>query len=195
MLFWFGCSSNEIFVDIHKAALIVFWSKSMIRFVLLFALFCYFWLELAAFSAFAGHVGLLGCFVEIIVSLIVGARILGSQPREMLQALQSQVSSKSDPRLLLLGGLRLLFAGFLLVLPGLLTDMIGLWLWISSLLLRSSSSRQQSSTRSGENSVGGQGFQEAWQGNEFDERLKGKARAAGDSDIVDATIISDEDKS
>lgn len=128
------------------------------------------------------------------VSLVVGARILGSQPKEMMQALQLQVSKGGDPRLLLLGGLRLLIAGLLLVLPGLMTDFIGLWLFISGRYLQSTQAEPSSSPWREEcNSNEGQGFEEAWRGDEFEQRLRNKGRPANQSDIVDATIISTDD--
>ena len=167
----------------------------MIR-VILFALFCLvFLIEMSFFLAFVDHFGLFLGFLEILVTFLLGLKLIASRPLVIIQQLQKELAAGGNPREILFGGLRLFIAGFFLVLPGLVSDMVGLWLWLASLLSRKSCNSTQSDWVDDGAFIGpeAQDFNDAWQGDEFSERIKGKSSPVDAGDIVDATIISIDD--
>ena len=160
-------------------------------------LFCFiFLIEMSAFLAFVDSFGIFFGFFEVLLTFVFGLKLISSRPFVVMQQLQQELAAGGDPREILFGGLRLFIAGFFLVLPGLVSDSIGIWLWLASLLSNKSQPAGQSEWGSdGVNSEPASNeFNDAWQGDEFSDRIKGKVSAVDAGDIVDATIISTDDQ-
>lgn len=150
-------------------------------------------LEVSVFISFVERFGLFLGFFEIIVTVIFGFRLMSARPMVAIQKFQQQLAAGvGNPRHILYSGVRRLIAGFFLILPGFVSDVVGLWLWLSSVIKEKGGNlgpnhwnENNSSGKSATND-----FDEAWRSDEFSERIKGKPSTVGSSDIVDATIIS-----
>jgi UPF0716 family protein affecting phage T7 exclusion len=160
-------------------------------------LFCLvFLVEISVFLAFVDRFGLFLGFLEILVTLVLGLRLISSRPLVVIQQLQQELAAGGDPREIIFGGLRLFIAGFFLIMPGLVSDMIGIWLWLASLLggKPAASNRSEWANNGDSPEVRPHDFDDAWHGDEFSERIKGRSSPVDAGDIVDATIISTDDK-
>ncbi len=166
----------------------------MIRLIILIAVFFWMTLELIAMSQFVSHFGLLGMFAETILSFVIGVKVLTTQPSGMLQKLQLEIAAGHDPKKFLFGRLRLFLSGVLFIIPGLISDVIALFLFISS--YRSSEvSETNASPWTTQTTVEPQkDFDEAWEGDEFSKRMRKHNHQVEESEVVDAQIISSEDK-
>lgn len=163
----------------------------MIRFMLIAFFFLYIALELFLFGLFKQKFGGVVAFLEVMATTIVGVRILSSQPAGLLRDFQQQMSTGGDPKALLSGGLRILLAGFLLVLPGLVTDLIGLRVWLG--VKFGAGARAEGASPWSTSAKPSQDFDQAWQGSDFDEKMKGRPKFEQSVNIEDATIISTEE--
>lgn len=167
----------------------------MIRLIFFILCCLIFFIEISAFLAFVETFSVFFGFLELLVTFVFGLRLVSSRPFVVMQQLQEQLAAGGDPRSILFGGLRLFIAGFCLVLPGLVTDFIGLWLWLATLLAQDSHPISQSewANDGGPEEPVTHKFDEAWQGDDFSTRRKGKPSTVNPGDIVDATIISTDD--
>lgn len=170
----------------------------MIRFILLFVVFFWVAFELIAVSQFAAHFGIVNVFLEVIASMVIGFKLLSSQPGGLMQKLQQEIAAGHDPKNFLFGRLRVFFAGFLLVLPGLISDGLGLLLLLMNFSSRESSeSASYSSPWNAENRAANEphkDFEDAWEGDEFTKRMRKHQAEPDHAEVVDAQIISTEDK-
>ena len=142
------------------------------------------------FQYLARYVGVFGCFFELLLSLMAGIHILSHQPKDMLNQMQQQLKSGQDPKSFLMGSLRVFASGVLLIMPGILSDVYGIWLWVTSGAWRSVVSSKMTGGAPAESS---NQFEQSWSGDQFGDKMDGKSKIRP-SDIVDATIISTEEQ-
>lgn len=88
------------------------------------------WVEITAFIAIGGEVGVLLTIIGVFVTAVVGISLLKSQGRSVMVNLQAQVSRGEAPLKSVADSLALLAGGVLMLIPGYVTDAIGLLLFI-----------------------------------------------------------------
>ena len=91
--------------------------------ILFFLLFSFF--ELYVLLEFAATTTPFWALSEIVITAFVGLRLLRSEGISRLRRGLASVNSKSEPLVGLIEGLFLAIAGALLLLPGLVTDFLG----------------------------------------------------------------------
>ncbi|RKS84425.1 UPF0716 protein FxsA [Orbus hercynius] len=99
------------------------------RFLLIF--FVYLYLEISVFVAVANTVGVLLALIGIIATSVIGLSLVKSQGLKNLTLMQHKMSNNENPNHELVRSVSLLFAGFLLFIPGFLTDIIGALILLS----------------------------------------------------------------
>jgi UPF0716 protein FxsA len=87
-------------------------------------------LEIAGFILVGGWIGVLPTLLLIVITTILGFVILRIQGFMTLMKVQRRLQAGEHPAMDVLGGALLMFGGLLLVLPGFITDIIGLLLLI-----------------------------------------------------------------
>lgn len=101
------------------------------RFPLLLALFLGVPLiEIAAFVVVGGRIGVLPTIAVVVLTAIAGSILLRVQGLGVLERIRGETGTGSVPGRELVHGLMILVAGFLLLLPGFVTDAVGLLLFI-----------------------------------------------------------------
>lgn len=88
------------------------------------------WVEITAFIAIGGEVGVLLTIIGVFVTAVVGISLLKSQGRAVMFNLQAQVSRGEAPLKSVADSLALLAGGVLMLIPGYVTDAIGFLLFI-----------------------------------------------------------------
>lgn len=82
-------------------------------------------IEIGLFIAVGGRIGLWPTLAIVLVTAIVGARLVSMQGRGVLLSLQTEFAGGQFPARTLAHGAMILVAGALLVTPGFLTDVVG----------------------------------------------------------------------
>lgn len=120
------------------------------------------WIEFSAFIFIGGEIGALLTLLGIFVTAIVGLSLLRSQGRAVMANLRAQVTRGEAPLKSVADSLSLLMGGILMLIPGYVTDAIGLMLFIPGIRTAAGfllMSRLKNSSRfTGFASMGGQGF-------------------------------------
>jgi UPF0716 protein FxsA len=86
--------------------------------------------EIAVFVMVGSEIGALATIALVIATTILGAVLLRVQGFGVIQRIRNSVEQGGTPTRELVHGLMILAAGILLVLPGFITDAIGLLLFI-----------------------------------------------------------------
>lgn len=89
-------------------------------------------IELALLSQLMDRMGILTTITVVVVTGIVGISLAKQQGLEIWNKIQRQMASGQPPSQEILHGLMILFAGALLLTPGLLTDCVGFSLLVPS---------------------------------------------------------------
>jgi len=88
------------------------------------------WMEFSAFIYIGGEIGALLTLLGIFVTAIVGLLLLKNQGRAVMANLKDQVTRGEAPMRSVADSISLLFGGILMLIPGYVTDAIGLVLFI-----------------------------------------------------------------
>lgn len=86
--------------------------------------------EIAAFIAIGGQIGIAATLLMILVTAIIGSILLRIQGLSLIREIQSEVDSGRVPGRALGNGAMILVAGILLLTPGFVTDSIGFLLFV-----------------------------------------------------------------
>lgn len=95
---------------------------------LLLILFVYVYIEISIFVAIANTIGVFLALICIITTSIIGLSIIKSQGLKNFTLLQKKMSNNENPTNELIKNVSLLIAGFLFLIPGFLTDFLGIML-------------------------------------------------------------------
>ena len=87
-------------------------------------------LEIAGFIIVGSKIGVLATLGLIILSIFVGVFLLRFQGLGLIQRIREETAAGRTPKRELVHGVMLVFAAFLLIIPGFITDIIGLLLFI-----------------------------------------------------------------
>jgi len=87
-------------------------------------------LEIAAFVLVGSRIGVLATLGMVLVTAVVGSVLLRVQGFGLLRRIQAETDSGRVPGRELVHGAMILLAGFLLLLPGFVTDAIGFLLFV-----------------------------------------------------------------
>ena len=88
------------------------------------------WVEFSAFIFIGGEIGALLTLLGIFVTAIVGLSLLKNQGRAVMANLRNQVTRGEAPLKSVADSLSLLVGGILMLIPGYVTDAIGLMLFV-----------------------------------------------------------------
>lgn len=95
---------------------------------LLLIFFVYVYIEISIFVAIANTIGVFLALICIITTSIIGLSIIKSQGLKNFTLLQIKMSNNENPTNELIKNVSLLIAGFLFLIPGFLTDFLGIML-------------------------------------------------------------------
>jgi UPF0716 protein FxsA len=87
-------------------------------------------LEIAGFIVVGSKIGVLATLALVILSIFLGVFLLRLQGFGLIQKIREETAAGRTPKRELVHGVMLLFAAFLLIIPGFITDIIGLLLFI-----------------------------------------------------------------
>ncbi|NSX53587.1 FxsA family protein [Parasulfitobacter algicola] len=87
-------------------------------------------IEIALFIQAGKFIGLWPTLIIVILTAILGTRLVKSQGLSIIRRLQDAMSDLKDPTLPLVEGAMVLFSGALLLTPGFFTDAVGLLLLV-----------------------------------------------------------------
>ncbi len=87
-------------------------------------------LEIAGFIVVGSKIGVLATLGLIILSMFLGVFLLRLQGLGLIQKIREETAAGRTPKRELVHGVMLVFAAFLLIIPGFITDIIGLLLFI-----------------------------------------------------------------
>jgi UPF0716 protein FxsA len=87
-------------------------------------------LEIAGFIVVGSEIGVLATLGLIILSIFLGVFLLRFQGFGLIQKIREETAAGRTPKRELVHGVMLVFAAFLLIIPGFITDIIGLLLFI-----------------------------------------------------------------
>ena len=87
-------------------------------------------LEIAGFIVVGSKIGVLATLGLIILSIFLGVFLLRFQGFGLIQRIREETAAGRTPKRELVHGVMLVFAAFLLIIPGFITDIIGLLLFI-----------------------------------------------------------------
>lgn len=93
---------------------------------LLLIFFIYVYIEISIFVAIANTIGVFLALICIITTSIIGLSIIKSQGLKNFTLLQKKMSNNENPTNELIKNVSLLIAGFLFLIPGFLTDFLGI---------------------------------------------------------------------
>ena len=88
------------------------------------------WAELAAFIAIGSEIGVLVTIIGIAVTAVVGLSLLRSQGRAVMASLQQKVARGEAPVASMADGAAIAAGAVLMLIPGYITDAMGLVLFI-----------------------------------------------------------------
>lgn len=100
------------------------WKLSM-RYSPLILLFIYIYLEVSVFVMVADEIGVLLALIAIIATSLIGLSLVKSQGLKNFVAMQQKMANNKNPTSELVKSVSLLLAGFFLLIPGFLTDILG----------------------------------------------------------------------
>ncbi|CBG40516.1 FxsA family protein [Helicobacter mustelae] len=101
-------------------------------------LWVYLILEILAMVYMSDRIGFMWAFVEVIVSACIGTLVLLNTKMGILEALNGLSAPQIDPSNFVRGNFAKVFGALLLILPGVLSDILGLVLLINAyFILRS----------------------------------------------------------
>ena len=86
--------------------------------------------EIAAFIAIGGKIGIFATLLMIFVTAVIGSILLRIQGLSLINQIQSEVAAGRVPGRALGDGAMILVAGILLLTPGVVTDSIGFLLFV-----------------------------------------------------------------
>jgi len=86
--------------------------------------------EIAAFVVVGKYVGVLTTLGLTVLATVVGLALLRIQGAGVLRRLQTESQSGTDPAREIVHGAMIVIAAFLLILPGFLTDIVGILLFL-----------------------------------------------------------------
>lgn len=87
-------------------------------------------IEIAGFVIVGSEIGVLATLGLIILSAVLGFALLRRQGLSLLNQMKAETAAGRAPQREIIHGTLLIFAGILLIIPGFLTDIIGLLLFI-----------------------------------------------------------------
>lgn len=87
-------------------------------------------LEIAGFVVVGSEIGVLGTIGLVLLSAVVGSILLRVQGFGAMNRARAEIEAGRDPSRELANGAMIAFAGILLVLPGFITDIIGILLFL-----------------------------------------------------------------
>jgi UPF0716 protein FxsA len=87
-------------------------------------------IEIATFIVVGGKIGVLWTIALVVLSSIAGALLLRLQGFGAINRIRNEVEAKRNPSRELAHGAMIMLAGLLLLIPGFVTDIIGLLLFI-----------------------------------------------------------------
>ncbi|MCX8650146.1 FxsA family protein [Gilliamella sp. B2776] len=87
--------------------------------------FIYAYFELSFFINVADSIGVFLALIGIIATSIIGFSLIKKQGLNNLSIMQQKIANHQSPKDEIIKSVSLLFAGFLLLIPGFLTDMLG----------------------------------------------------------------------
>ncbi|MGD9915581.1 MAG: FxsA family protein [Rhizobiaceae bacterium] len=102
----------------------------MTRFITLFILFLLPVLEIAGFIIVGGRIGVLATIGLVLLAGIVGVALLRSQGAGAVNRIRAAAGTGKVPGRELAHGAMIMVAGILLIIPGFLTDIVGLLLFV-----------------------------------------------------------------
>ncbi|NUF28000.1 FxsA family protein [Gilliamella sp. ESL0254] len=95
------------------------------RFIGFIIFFIYVYCEVSFFIAVANTIGVFLALICIIATSILGFSLVKTQGLKNLSIMQQKIANKQSPKDEIIRSVALLFAGFLLFIPGFLTDILG----------------------------------------------------------------------
>jgi UPF0716 protein FxsA len=87
-------------------------------------------LEIAGFIVVGSKIGVLATLALVVLSIFLGVFLLRLQGLGLIQKIREETAAGRTPKRELVHGVMLVFAAFLLIIPGFITDIIGLLLFI-----------------------------------------------------------------
>ncbi|PXZ02512.1 FxsA family protein [Gilliamella apicola] len=87
--------------------------------------FIYAYLELSLFIKVADSIGVFLALIAIIASSVIGLYLITKQGLKNLSIMQQKIANHQSPKDEIIKSVSLLFSGFLLLIPGFLTDILG----------------------------------------------------------------------
>ena len=87
--------------------------------------FIYAYFELSLFITVADSIGVFLALIGIIATSIIGLSLIKKQGLKNLSIMQQKIVNQQNPKDEIIKSVSLLFAGFLLLIPGFLTDILG----------------------------------------------------------------------
>ena len=87
-------------------------------------------IEIAGFVIVGSEIGVLATLGLIVLSAVLGFALLRRQGLSLLNQMKAETAAGRAPEREIIHGTLLIFAGILLIIPGFLTDIIGLLLFI-----------------------------------------------------------------
>ena len=87
-------------------------------------------IEIAGFVIVGSEIGVLATLGLIVLSAVAGFALLRRQGLSLLNQMKAETAAGRAPEREIIHGTLLIFAGILLIIPGFLTDIIGLLLFI-----------------------------------------------------------------
>ncbi len=91
------------------------------------------WAEVTVFITIGAEIGVLITFLGVFLTAVVGVWLLRSQATNVMASLKSQVTRGEAPLNAVAESLALLFGGILMLTPGYVTDVLGLFLFLPKL--------------------------------------------------------------
>ncbi len=91
------------------------------------------WLEIIVFGLVGDAIGVLLTIIGVFVTAAIGIRLFRASGRATMARMQESVKAGRPPVLDVADGMAILFAAFLLLIPGYATDALGLILFIPGL--------------------------------------------------------------
>lgn len=92
--------------------------------------FIYAYFELSLFITVADSIGVFLALIGIIATSIIGLSLIKKQGLKNLSIMQQKIVNQQNPKDEIIKSVSLLFAGFLLLIPGFLTDILGAIMFI-----------------------------------------------------------------
>lgn len=98
--------------------------------IVLFVIIIWGWVEIMAFSLIGGEVGILLTILGVFVTAMVGVSLLKRQGQVVMNSLRTEVAQGRSPVKSVADSIGLLCGAVLMLLPGYVTDAVGLVLFL-----------------------------------------------------------------